>query len=152
MIFNEGTESEYYVSITARKSPDKNKFWVHHFEAIKNVSDSPADTKNGVKTGYTIADSNSTITQESSSVKENIFDTQNQARRILLPDGSEFIDSKKRNAELTSGEERINSDTKRTPIGSTFSRYTIPQEFFICQGKHSRHASPSTQTKKRELP
>ena len=51
------------------------------------------------------------------------------AHRILLPDGSEFefLSNKKRNAELTSGEERITSDTKRTPIGSTISIDTIPQ-------------------------
>ena len=121
----------YTVTINVKEKADED--FVYSFNAEKESSTrrtlhAAVNTYKGANGELFIDDM---IPQESSSVKENTFDTQNQARRILLPDGSEFefIDSKKRNAELTSGEERINSDTKRTPIGSTFSRYTIPQEY-----------------------
>ena len=59
------------LKITVRKSLQKNKFWVHSFEAIKNVSGTPADTNEGVKTGLLLADIGDIIHQESTESQEN---------------------------------------------------------------------------------
>ena len=47
-------------------------FWVHGFEAIKNdVSDTPADANEGIKTGYRSADIGGILSQEKSTVKRD---------------------------------------------------------------------------------
>lgn len=65
------------IKTTIRKSAQKNKFWVHSLQATKNVSGAPADTNNGVKTGYKTADIGEIITQPSDSVK-----SQNQKKQL----------------------------------------------------------------------
>lgn len=59
------------IKLTVRKSQQKNKFWVHSFEAIRNASGYPADTNDGVKTGYKTADTGDSVPQDSDSVKHS---------------------------------------------------------------------------------
>lgn len=61
------------IKLTIRKSMQKNKFYVHSFQTIKNASGSPADTDSGVKTGLTTTDS-TTIPQNDDGVKREFSD------------------------------------------------------------------------------
>lgn len=60
------------LKITVRKSLQKNKFWVHSFEAIKNVSGTPADTNEGVKTGLLLTDNGKIVPQNGKTVKKQV--------------------------------------------------------------------------------
>lgn len=83
---NRGTKYAYFrydtridgvdvtLKITVRKSLQKNKFWVHSLETIKNVSGTPADTNKGIKTGLLLADTENNVSQNNPTVKKNISD------------------------------------------------------------------------------
>ncbi len=60
---------EIMVRIAIKKTPQKNKFWVHSIYTIENVSDSPASTNHGTEAGHITADTGRIVTQESDSVK-----------------------------------------------------------------------------------
>ena len=60
---------EIVVKLAIKKSPQKNKFWVHSIYTIENVSDSPASTNEGTEAGHITADSKGIIPQNSDSVK-----------------------------------------------------------------------------------
>lgn len=51
-----------------KKSPQKNKFWVHKVIEIENVSSFPASTESGTEAGQTTADTGDIVTQMSDSV------------------------------------------------------------------------------------
>jgi len=59
------------IKLTIKKSMQKNKFWVHSFDAIRNASGSPADPNNGVKTGATTAGTDDSVPQDPDSVKRS---------------------------------------------------------------------------------
>ncbi len=61
-----------------KKSPQKNKFWVHKVTAIENVSNSPASTIKGTEAGQITADIGVIISQSADSVK-NKFSIHDQA-------------------------------------------------------------------------
>lgn len=73
------------VKITLRldikKSPQKNKFWVHHVELIENVSNSPTSTETGAEVGQTIADTDKIISQEIDSVKGEFFEEEKSQKK-----------------------------------------------------------------------
>ncbi len=56
------------VQLDIKKSPHKNKFWVHKVLEIENVSDSPASTDTGTEAGQKITADNGIISQNSDSV------------------------------------------------------------------------------------
>ncbi len=62
------------VQLDIKKSPQKNKFWVHKIIDIKNVSDFPASTKNGTEAGQKTTADKKIISQKndlSSGIDEN---------------------------------------------------------------------------------
>ena len=71
------------VKIAIKKSPQKNKFWVHSVYTTKKVSDSPASTNNGTEAGHITADSK-IIPQTSEKV--NTFDEKNQKNSLSFED------------------------------------------------------------------
>ena len=59
------------LQLDIKKSPQKNKFWVHKVLRIEKVSDSPASTTSGTEAGQKItADNGGIITHPSDSVKD----------------------------------------------------------------------------------
>ena len=84
---------ELTIKLAIRKSKQKNKFWVHNVETIKNVSDSPADTNEGVKTGLTTADTMDIVTQPDDSVntEDNQFQQKLPSDRKILADALESV-------------------------------------------------------------
>lgn len=61
-------DKEIILKLAIKKSPQKNKFWVHSIYTIENVSDSPASTNNGTEAGHITADSKEIIPQDFNSV------------------------------------------------------------------------------------
>lgn len=61
------------VRIAIRKSPQKNKFWVHMID-IKNDGSLPAGTSKDSKTGYQTSVDEDTVSQDDDFVKENDID------------------------------------------------------------------------------
>jgi hypothetical protein len=57
------------LKLAIKKSPQKNKFWVHSIYTIENVSDSPASTDNGTEAGHITADNGDIIPHPDGSVK-----------------------------------------------------------------------------------
>lgn len=51
------------LKLAIKKSPQKNKFWVHSIYTIENVSDSPASTNNSTEAGHITADNGGIIPQ-----------------------------------------------------------------------------------------
>ncbi len=81
------------VRLDIKKSPQKNKFWVHKILEIENVSEFPASTNSGTEAGQkTIADG-AIIPQNqqmSSGFDENSSDELSQ-QRISTPDPSTIL-------------------------------------------------------------
>ena len=73
------------LKLTIRKSLQKNKFWVHGLETIEKVSNPPADTNNGIKTGSTIADISDIVTQPKPIVKKQLKKLPIKFLGILYP-------------------------------------------------------------------
>lgn len=73
-----------------KKSPQKNKFWVHHVELIENVSDSPASTDKGTEAGQAITDIKPIVSQSTDSVNPSDEKTFEQ-KRIETPGASEVL-------------------------------------------------------------
>ena len=71
------------LQLDIKKSPQKNKFWVHHVKLIENVSDTPASTDIGTEAGQTIADNGDIITQEQPIVKRQLKNSSNSTRSLL---------------------------------------------------------------------
>ena len=67
------------LKIAIKKSPQKNKFWVHSIYTTENVSDSPASTSNGTEAGHITADTEVIISQDSDSVKREFSDRDSTA-------------------------------------------------------------------------
>ena len=57
------------LKLAIKKSPQKNKFWVHSIYTIENVSDSPASTNNSTEAGHITADNGGIIPQPDEKVK-----------------------------------------------------------------------------------
>ncbi|MBQ9760148.1 MAG: hypothetical protein IJW16_02235 [Clostridia bacterium] len=57
------------VKLAIKKSPQKNKFWVHSIYTTENVSGSPASTSNGAEAGHITADNERIISQPIGLVK-----------------------------------------------------------------------------------
>ena len=81
------------VRLAIKKSPQKNKFWVHSIYTIKNVSDSPASTNKGTEAGHITADSryiisqnNDLSTQNSKNVPEGKASRELDALDYITPD------------------------------------------------------------------
>ena len=71
VILNASDGKKYlYDIIDIKKSPQKNKFWVHKILEIENVSNLPASTKIGTEAGQTIADDSEMIPQPPESVNK----------------------------------------------------------------------------------
>lgn len=71
------------LQLDIKKSPQKNKFWVHKVLRIEKVSDSPASTTSGTEAGQKItADNGGIITQPSDSVKD--FDENPHSDRKIV--------------------------------------------------------------------
>ena len=97
------------VKLAIKKSPQKNKFWVHSIYTIENVSNSPASTINGTEAGHITADTTKTISHLEQNVKEfsdhslkggmsatELFDTVDDARkgkRKAIDKLSRYVDS-----------------------------------------------------------
>lgn len=71
--------TEISIKITIRKSRQKNKFWVHSFEAIKKVNDLPDGVQNNAETGLRTAD-DVTIPQNKPGVKTDSGKTSREIR------------------------------------------------------------------------
>jgi len=56
------------VKLAIKKSPQKNKFWVHSIYEIENVNGSPASTTNGTEAGHITADIENSISQSDEKV------------------------------------------------------------------------------------
>jgi hypothetical protein len=56
-------EKNIVVKIAIKKSPQKNKFWVHSIYTTENASSSPASTPKGTEAGHITADNNNIIPQ-----------------------------------------------------------------------------------------
>lgn len=54
-----------------KKSPQKNKFWVHKIIEIENVSNFPASTESGTEAGQTIADIGNILPRKTENVKKH---------------------------------------------------------------------------------
>lgn len=83
---------EVVVKIAIKKSPQKNKFWVHSIYTIENVSDSPAGTNDGTEAGHINADESiiPQFQQMSSGFDKNSSDELTQ-QRISTPDPSTIL-------------------------------------------------------------
>lgn len=62
-------EKNIVVKIAIKKSPQKNKFWVHSIYTTENASSSPASTQKGTEAGHITADNNNIIPQTAEFVK-----------------------------------------------------------------------------------
>ena len=60
------------VKLDIKKSPQKNKFWVHKAIDVKSVSGLPASTDTGTEAGQSTTDTNDRITHTESEVKEKL--------------------------------------------------------------------------------
>lgn len=65
---------EITISLDIKKSPQKNKFWVHKAIDIKSVSDSPASTETGTEAGQTTADTGDMVAHTEPIVKDKLSD------------------------------------------------------------------------------
>ena len=79
--------NQIIVRLAIKKSPQKNKFWVHSIYTIKNVSDSPASTNKGTEAGHITADSRYIISQKTD------LSTQN-SKNVLEGKASRELDTK----------------------------------------------------------
>lgn len=61
--------NEVTLKLDIKKSPQKNKFWVHRVDLIEKVSDLPASTNNGTEAGHTTADNGGIIPHPDEKVK-----------------------------------------------------------------------------------
>ena len=57
------------LKLDIKKSPQKNKFWVHRVELIENANDFPASTDNGTEAGQTTVGNGNIIPQAAEFVK-----------------------------------------------------------------------------------
>ncbi len=62
------------VTVAIRKSPQKNKFWVHQVDINKNVGSTPTGTSESSKTGYLTSDNTVIISSDDIVVNKNISD------------------------------------------------------------------------------
>ena len=76
---------EIIVKLAIKKSPQKNKFWVHSIYTIENVSDSPAITENGNEAGHITADNGKIIPEEKPIV--------NSENELLSDRDSDYLDA-----------------------------------------------------------
>ena len=81
---------EVVIKIDIKKSPQKNKFWVHRVLEKENVSSLPASTYKGTEAGYTTADIKKSIAHPEGNVKElfsekgdSVYDTMGETERII---------------------------------------------------------------------
>ena len=90
--------NEITIKITIRKTKQKNKFWVHGYEAIKNVSDHSGGSQRSSNPDYNIADNGSipqsaaNVNPNSENFSENDPDTMSQLRKIT-PSPSEALET-----------------------------------------------------------
>lgn len=68
-------EKEIVVRIAIKKSPQKNKFWVHSIYKIENVSGSPASTNKSAEAGHITADTKRILTPKGESVNPQNSET-----------------------------------------------------------------------------
>ena len=80
---------EIVVKLAIKKSPQKNKFWVHSIYTIENVSDSPASTNDGTEAGHITADSKGIITQPDAIVKEKV--EKNSLRNVEPIENNDYV-------------------------------------------------------------
>ena len=62
------------VKLDIKKSPQKNKFWVHKAIEVKSVSGLPASTQVGTEAGQTTTDTEGTLTHSEPNVKDKLSD------------------------------------------------------------------------------
>ena len=99
------------LQLDIKKSPQKNKFWVHRIVAIENVSDFPASTNNGTEAGQATADVGDIIHQEEPIVKG---DSQNSGTKFQKKrDSSTYAPT------FYSQMSRVVDDIKMDKIGAT---------------------------------
>lgn len=82
------------VKLDIKKSPQKNKFWVHKAIDIKSVSGFPASTDNGTEAGQTTADTVDMVTHPEEKVKENLSD-RDSTGKVLTEEQLEFFKDSK---------------------------------------------------------
>ena len=104
---------EVAIRLDIKKSPQKNKFWVHRVLEKENVSNSPASTDEGTEAGHTIADIDESISQLEQNVKfsdretESVYDIMGERDRILK-ENEQF------KAEIENLKERVELEKKVT--------------------------------------
>ena len=62
------------VQIDIKKSPQKNKFWVHRIDILEKANEFPADAKKALKQGIDYIGSNGSIINPNENVKNNLLD------------------------------------------------------------------------------
>ena len=62
------------ITVAIRKSPQKNKFWVHQVDIKKDAGSTPAGTSESSKTGYPTSDSTVIISSDEFVVNKNVAD------------------------------------------------------------------------------
>ena len=67
---------EIILKLAIKKSPQKNKFWVHSVYTTKKVSDSPASTDIGTEAGH--------ITADEEIVSQNSKDVNTESKNLLF--------------------------------------------------------------------
>lgn len=90
---------EITISLDIKKSPQKNKFWVHKAIDIKSVSDSPASTETGTEAGQSTADTDGMVSHTDPNVKEKLSDRDSTGRTLTKAQQEFFKDSKIRDKD-----------------------------------------------------
>lgn len=90
---------EVTIRIDIKKSPQKNKFWVHRVWEKENVSNFPASANEGAEAGHTKADINKTISHPEGIVKELHSDKDSEGNVLTKEQVEFFKDSNVRDAD-----------------------------------------------------
>ena len=99
------------IRIDIKKSPQKNKFWVHRVWEKENVSNFPASTNEGAEAGHTKADINKTISHPERFVNEfhsekeqSVYDIMGETERVIGENAKLNADVNKLNDIIGTGE------------------------------------------------
>ena len=125
---------ELVVRIAIKKSPQKNKFWVHSIYTIENASNSPASTNNGTEAGHITADTRRSVTQQPNPVKmysergirKQERTSYESARDVLLRYADDARSTKSRNKFVDEYVDRVEKlDRKYSSLESAQSKLAL---------------------------
>ena len=110
------------LKLAIKKSPQKNKFWVHSVYNIENISSYPASTEIGTEAGYRTADIGKIVTQDTNSVKTNQENspTDLKAQYIDAETDQTYMDAVKK-GDIETAQKMVDEAAKRA--GFTIKAY-----------------------------